>query len=392
MLSYSDIENLTNEEAVLQFAYVTRTPIDCGLLDNWLDSTGLAARDPITGAWTGTLVDLIAAGDTLSAAVSRLLSHLNNPRNEFLLANEPEWGQFLGQLITGLKSSGAITEEQVDAWVALGAGRTYPQATESYFQALRDEEAARLAEAERIAAQKAEDEANAPKFPSFLSFEDVDGLTNEEVVAIYGHVTRAPIDCGELENWLDNQSLAQRDAITGSWAGMLIDVMQAGGLLGAGITKLFSHLNKPRSTQVETNLSEWAGLGGQLIGGLQQAGVITPDQAAAFYELGDGRLYNGINEQDVQEIRDIEAQRIADEEAAEAQRIADEEAAEAQRIADAEAQAIEDAARAEFFARLQRYNELFNIHISPLATAENTDDATWIDALQAMSDEFVVVE
>ncbi len=42
--------------------------------------------------------------------------------------------------------------------------------------------------------------------------------------------------------------------------------------------------------------------------------------------------------------------------------------------------------------KMLRYNELYNIHIAPLANDLDVDDAAWVAALQAMSDEFVVVE
>ena len=205
-----------------------------------------------------------------------------------------------------------------------------------------------------------------------MNYNDIEGMSNEEAVVYFGVLTNSGIPCGDLENLLGWAGLAERDPITGSWAGSLIDFMNSNAVpaLGEGLQDLFSHLNKPRSETVDTTVHSWASEMDALLGGLVQAGVVTQLFADDVVALGGGYAYPDLDADAVQAIRDEEAVRVAAE----------------------EAQAIEDAARAEFDVKMQRYNELYNIHISPLATDANADDAAWVAALQAMSDEFVVVE
>ncbi len=197
-----------------------------------------------------------------------------------------------------------------------------------------------------------------------------DGMTNEEAVAYYLPITNAYIPCGDLENLLGWSGKAKRNAISGAWEGSLIDFMNSNAVpaLSEGLSELFSHLNKPRSTGVDTNLQPWAGKMSDLLSGLEAAGQIDAAFTADVVALAGGYAHEGLVEADIQALRDEEAARVA---------------AEA-------AQAIEDAARAEFDVKMQRYNELYNVHISPLATDSNADDAAWTAALLAMSNEFTV--
>ena len=205
-----------------------------------------------------------------------------------------------------------------------------------------------------------------------MNYEDIENMTNEEAVDYYSPLTSSPIPCGDLENLLDWAGLAKRSAVSGSWEGSLIDFMLSNAVpaLSDGLTELFGHLNKPRSQSVESNLQPWGGKMDDLLDGLLAVGQITQLVADDVVALGGGYAYPDLDVAAVQAVRDEEAIRVAE----------------------AEAQAIEDAARAEFDVKIQRYNELYNIHISPLATDSNADDAAWVAALQAMSDEFIVVE
>ena len=205
-----------------------------------------------------------------------------------------------------------------------------------------------------------------------MQYSDIENMTNEEAVDYYSPLTNSPIPCGDLENLLDWAGLAKRSAVSGSWEGSLIDFMLSNAVpaLSDGLEELFGHLNKPRSQSVESNLQPWGGKMDDLLDGLLAVGQITQLVVDDVVALGGGYAYPDLDVDAVQVLRDEEALRVAEE----------------------EAQAIEDAARAEFDVKMQRYNELYNIHISPLATDSDADDAAWVAALQAMSDEFIVVE
>ena len=199
-----------------------------------------------------------------------------------------------------------------------------------------------------------------------MIFSDIENLTNAEAVAQYKDLTIDPISCGEVEFFLSQNGLAKRNAITGSWEGVLIDAIST----FPDLATLFEHLNGPRSLTVNTAEQPWAGLCGDLLASLLAASVITQEAADDFIALGGGYAYPNLDEAYFQDIRDAETQRLADE----------------------AAQAIEDGYRAAFDAKLPRYNELYNTHIAPLQVQAGVTDADWVAALQAMSDEFIVVE
>ncbi len=190
-----------------------------------------------------------------------------------------------------------------------------------------------------------------------------DGMTNAEAVAYYLPITNYPIPCGDLENLLGWAGKAKRNAVSGAWEGSLIDFMNSNAVpaLSEGLGELFSHLNKPRSVSVDTNLQPWAGKMADLLAGLEAVGQVDAAFTADVVALSGGYAHEGLVEADIQALRDAEASQIA-----------------------------EDAARVEFDVKMQRYNELYNIHISPLATDSNADDAAWTAALLAMSNEFTV--
>ena len=198
-----------------------------------------------------------------------------------------------------------------------------------------------------------------------MQYSDIENMTNEEAVDYYSPLTNSPIPCGDLENLLDWAGLAKRNAVSGSWEGNLIDFMLSNAVpaLSEGLAELFGHLNKPRSQSIESNMQPWGGKMDDLLDGLLAVGQATQLVVDDVVALGGGYAYPDLDVAAVQVIRD-----------------------------DHTAQALEDAARAEFDVKIQRYNELYNIHISPLATDGNADDAAWVAALQAMSDEFIVVE
>ena len=198
-----------------------------------------------------------------------------------------------------------------------------------------------------------------------MNYNDIKDMTNEEAVAYYSPLTVSYVPCGDLENLLGWADLAKRNAVTGAWEGSLIDFMNSNAVpaLSDGLGELFSHLNKPRSIGCDTHEQPWGSKMADLLAGLEAVEQITAVFTVDVIALAGNHQYPDLDVDAVQALRDEEA-----------------------------ARAIEDAARAEFDVKIQRYNELYNIHISPLATDENADDAAWVAALQAMSDEFVVVE
>ena len=195
-----------------------------------------------------------------------------------------------------------------------------------------------------------------------MNYDDIKDMTNEEAVVYFGVLTNTGIPCGDLENLLGWAGLAERNPVTGSWEGSLIDFMNSNVVpaLGEGLRDLFSHLNKPRSETVDTTVHSWASEMDALLGGLLQVGVVTQLFIDDVIELGVGYAYPDLDVDAVQALRDEEAERVA--------------AAEAQ---------------ASFDVNRVRYDELYNIHIAPLAVDSTADASSWVAALQAMSDNFV---
>jgi len=195
-----------------------------------------------------------------------------------------------------------------------------------------------------------------------MNYDDIKDMTNEEAVAYYSPVTSSYIPCSDLENLLGWADLAKRNAVSGAWEGSLIDFMNSNAVpaLSDGLSELFSHLNKPRSTGVDSNEQPWAGSMDDLLGGLESVGQIDSQFTADVVALAGGYAYPDLDVAAVQLIRD-----------------------------EHDAQVAEAAARAAFDVKMVRYNELYNIHIATLAVDQDADDSNWVAALQAMSDNFV---
>ncbi len=199
-----------------------------------------------------------------------------------------------------------------------------------------------------------------------MIYSDIENMTNAEAVAYYGPLTVSHIPCGDLENLLGWADLAKRNAVTGAWEGVLIDFMNEPyidlGLeaLAEGLRELFSHLNKPRSTGVDSNEQPWAGSMADLLGGLEAVGLIDASFTADVVELAGGYAYPEIDEAAVQAVRD---QHAADE-----------------------AEAAADAAlQAEIIANATKWDALLNAHVNPLKDSGDFSDAAWIAALNAMA-------
>ena len=130
------------------------------------------------------------------------------------------------------------------------------------------------------------------------------GLADGQIAAILSSVTKLPIEIAAVENFLDFQTLAQRNPRTGAWEGRLPDVIDGGPEeLAAGVSALFTHINKPRSTLIDTTKQPWATQAGQLLAGLVSAGVISEAHRDGFLDLGGGLRFGLVTPSDVADIR-----------------------------------------------------------------------------------------
>jgi len=197
------------------------------------------------------------------------------------------------------------------------------------------------------------------------------GMTDAEIASLLSASTSRDIQISELENFLDFEGLASRNAITGSWEGPLpSEIINNNFGLSAGLSSLFNHINKPRSVIVDTTVSPWATDALALTGGLLAAGLINQQQYDGFYDLAGGRPNANVVEQD---IIDSRTQWEADE----AQRQAD----EAQRQA-------EEAARQAHQDWVSDYQGRFNLNVAAvLDDSPNRDNAALVAALRTLADD-----
>ncbi len=195
-----------------------------------------------------------------------------------------------------------------------------------------------------------------------MNHDDIKDMTNAEAVAYYGPLTVSYIPCGDLENLLDWSGVAKRNAITGAWEGSLIDFMVSNVVpeLSNGLGELFGHLNKPRSTGVDTDVQPWASKMADLLGGLVAVGAVTSSLKGDIVALAGGYAYPELDEAAVQAVRD-------EHEAYEAEQAAI--------MADLEARGEVN----------QKYDALYNEHIAPLYDSGDFSDAAWIAALNEMA-------
>jgi len=202
-----------------------------------------------------------------------------------------------------------------------------------------------------------------------MNYDDIKDMTNEEAVAYFSPITVSYVPCGDLENLLGWADLAKRNAVSGAWEGSLIDFMNSESVpaLSEELRELFSHLNKPRSVGCDTDSQPWASKMADLLSGLEAVWQIPVSFTADVVALAGGYAHADLDVDAVQLLRDEEAQRVLDQEAADA----------------------EAAAREAFDVKMVRYNELYNIHIATLAVDQDADDSSWVAALQAMSDNFI---
>jgi len=129
------------------------------------------------------------------------------------------------------------------------------------------------------------------------------GKTPAQIAALLAPRTNRPIPIADLENFLDFNSVARRNAITSQWEGPLVDAMNNDGLpaeLRGGISSLLTHFNKPRSVQVDTTQEPWASAAASLIGALVAIGLLSESQSGDVLALAGGYKYPGVNEAAVQ--------------------------------------------------------------------------------------------
>lgn len=197
------------------------------------------------------------------------------------------------------------------------------------------------------------------------------GMTDAEIAALLAASTASDIPIADLENFLDFESLAKRNAITGAWEGVLPDeiINNAFGL-SDGLSALFNHINKPRSVVIDTTVSPWASDAAALTAGLVAAGLLTSQQRDDFYNLGGGLPNEGLTEAEVTQSR-------VDWEAAEAQRQAEEAERQAALLA-----------MQQHMDWVSDYQGRFNLNVAAvLDDSPNRDNAALVAALRALADD-----
>ena len=141
-----------------------------------------------------------------------------------------------------------------------------------------------------------------------------DGMSDADIASLLAASTNKDISIAELENFLDFEGLAKRDALSGSWVGVLPDEVTANTFgLSSGLAELFSHMNKPRSVIVDTTVSPWSTDALALTGGLLAAGLITQAQYDGFYDLANGRPNPNLVEQDIIDSRNTYQAEVAEQ-------------------------------------------------------------------------------
>jgi len=162
-----ELLGLTNQQIADRLSSFTRNDISLAEVENFLDFEGLASRNPITGNWEGSLVNVIGGvSQELSDGVSELFVHLNKPRSINIATTQEEWATKCSLLLAGLVSANVIESEQSNRFIALGGGLRYgvlsevdvAQSKTDYENMLAQQEADRIAEEERMAEEQIKQE------------------------------------------------------------------------------------------------------------------------------------------------------------------------------------------------------------------------------------------
>jgi hypothetical protein len=198
-----------------------------------------------------------------------------------------------------------------------------------------------------------------------MRYEDIENMSNAEAVAYYGPLTHGYIPCSDLENLLGWAGLAVRNPVTGAWEGSLIDFMNSNTVpaLSAGLSNLFSHLNKPRSVGIDSHLQPWASSMEDLFNGLIAVGQVDAAFKADVVELAGGYDNAGVTEADVQLLRDNHDVWLAEKAASDAQQ----------------------AAQLELVARQVEFSSRYNQYLSPVLGDPASTDADIKLALETLA-------
>ena len=129
---------------------------------------------------------------------------------------------------------------------------------------------------------------------------DLQVKTDAELAAILPTLTNGPIPVGDIITWLRDNNLA----ILGpgnQFEGTMMTAVEAMGnaTVTAGINKFLGFLITPGAEQMHTNTETTAVETAQVLGILQQAGVVTTEQIDAFYSLDGGLAYPAVTEAEI---------------------------------------------------------------------------------------------
>jgi len=185
------------------------------------------------------------------------------------------------------------------------------------------------------------------------------GLSDDIILKHLQDRTAQPISCENAKEILQENGAVIVDPINGSKSGLLIsyyETLQVGSESQVLIAYFVEHVFGGGS-EIDTNVYprsiQWASVTAAMPGELQPV-------VSALLDSAGGRPDAEATEGDIIEARE------------------EYEAQQAEREAEAEYLAKQNAAK-------RNYDELYNQHIAPLYSAKDMTDASWIAALQAMS-------
>jgi len=145
-----------------------------------------------------------------------------------------------------------------------------------------------------------------------------EGKTPAQIAALLAVRTVKPIQIADLENYVAFQGIAWRNPITSDWEGPLIVAMQNDAFpadLRGGIGALLGHVNKPRSTIIDTTQEPWASQASALLPGLLATGILSESQVSEVLALAGGYRYPGVDEAAVDAAIELEEKRVVVESA-----------------------------------------------------------------------------
>jgi hypothetical protein len=141
-----------------------------------------------------------------------------------------------------------------------------------------------------------------------------EGKTPAQIAALLAVRTVRPIQIADLENYVAFQGIAWRNPITSDWEGPLIVAMQNDAFpaeLRGGIGALLGHVNKPRSTIIDTTQDPWASDASALLPGLLVTGILSETQVGEVLALAGGYRYPGVDEAAVDAAIELEGKQVA---------------------------------------------------------------------------------